>query len=621
MVQSLSSSARQIDNPICGYHIHKDAWDSFFDYGCLYTRNLKFARHPELAICPFFNFTFCAFFDLQNSYPLSHPPPPNCFCGLPVTMRHDNRGKLMFTCPNYLIDGARPKCTWKLWASEVPFQRPNGCTHPLQKQGTDRLLEPSRQIQSRNRKRETFNNHNSVRVENNIGYNNNNGERFKLYHQQQQREIRFNGDKYSSNRRDPNHHSSERLDHNHRRERDFRSRNYNYQNQQPTSSNRSSSVSRRISNGTGSSYSQKGWDPGRSRYQPRQQTIKGRKSPARWDNNDSSGSHHGDNSDGQIINKNSSTDQLSSESNKSLNVDEYNVDKAAIKAHLRSENGEPKGFRDEVLFNQENNINSNDLENQGLKPSVMVNNSNMEHNNGRNVSDKSNVKICLEKDVIEKSVFIEDNPQANSDSSLRPDYSEENGSLSSSNSSRLSIEVNLKEISYILTYDEFSQTKPACITNRAPNCNFVAETSRLLTENQKLTSENQSLISKQENDLAEKNNFVIQVERLKSEVNRLLGKAKSEQKLRQSSQKKLMELQAHVADVTKEIDELRSLMEKEKEESAMGNMKCKVCFEENITYALLPCYHFVLCGKCSQKIDKCVICRKPKESVVRIYLG
>ena len=44
----------------------------------------------------------------------------------------------MFTCPNYLIDGARPKCTWRLWASEVPFQKTNGCTHPLQKQGITR---------------------------------------------------------------------------------------------------------------------------------------------------------------------------------------------------------------------------------------------------------------------------------------------------------------------------------------------------------------------------------------------------------------------------------------------------------------------------------------------------
>ncbi|RIA88212.1 hypothetical protein C1645_775524 [Glomus cerebriforme] len=590
LVPSLSSSARQPTRTVCGYHIHKDAWDSFF-----VNKHMN-ANHQELAVCPFFNFTFCAFFDLRNSYPLSHPPPPNCFCGLPVTMRYMNSRaefhgrKLMFTCPNYLIDGARPKCTWKLWADEVPFQRPNGCTHPLQRQGATRLLDPSRQIQNLqncNRsiaKRGTFNNHHSVsrnRFENNI--NNNAGRFYK---------------------RDSNHHSSERSDR--RRRDDFGSRDYNHQHQQPAFSNGSSSVSRR-SNGTG-------WDPGR---------IRGCKPPTRRDS-DLNGTYHDDNSNGQIINKNNSTDRQSIESSRPLNIDENNVGKATIKESLlKSENDKLMGCKDKDSCNnqEKNNDISSNMENQELKSPDVVNNSNRE----RPVFD-------VRKSDFDTSMKTMKNCPS-PDSSPRSDYSEEsyyegNGSPSLSNgadSSRFSMD---NETSYISTYNEFSQTKPACIANVTPNYNFVAEASRLWTENKKLLSENQSLISKQENDKVEKSNLVMQVEQLKSEVNYLQNRVghykseyASEQKFRQSSQKKLIELQAQVADVMKEIDELRFSKEKEKEESAMGNMKCKVCFEENITHALLPCHHLALCSKCSQVITKCVICRKPKENVVRIYLG
>ncbi|GES76817.1 death-associated inhibitor of apoptosis 1 [Rhizophagus clarus] len=598
MDHSLSSSTRQIDKPVCGYHIHKDAWDSFFDRK--YNVN---AEHQELAICPFFNFTFCAFFNLRNSYPLSHPSPPNCFCGLPVMMRHEFHGKLMFTCPNYLIDGARPKCTWKLWANEVPFQKTNGCTHPLQKKGITRLLDPSRQIQNCNRsivKRDTFSNRNSFsrsRFERN---NYNNGGRF-------QRESRSNSDKNSSYKRDSNYHSSERLDRSHRREHDFGSKDHNYQYQQATFNNRNSNVSRRISNGTG-------WDPGRNRNkgQSWQYTTKGYKHPTRWNSNDSNSSYHGDNLNEQSI-----------ESNKQYNINGNNVDKVTVKESLlNSENDKLKRCRDKDLCNnrEKNNIISNESE--------MGNNSYKEYtasNVIKNGVDKY-VKNCPEKDIVK-----DPNLSSESDYSEKR-YNEGNGtppSLSNkTDSSRLSMKIHMKEIPYISTYSEFSQTKPTDFTIITPKYDFDAETSRLLTENQKLLSENRSLISKQENDQVEKNDLLMQVEQLKNRVNYLVSRVghyrseyDSEHKFRQSSQKKLIELQAQVADVMKEIDELRSSREKEREEIAMGNMKCKVCFEGHITHALLPCHHFALCSKCSQVITKCVICRKPKENVVRIYLG
>ncbi|CAG8584702.1 4790_t:CDS:2 [Funneliformis caledonium] len=487
IVLSLSTS-RQKDK-ICGYHIHKDTWDSFFD-----SEGLD-AEHPELAICPFFNFTFCAFFHLKNTFRLSHPPPPNCFCKLPVTMRYVysqdlNREELKFVCPNYLIDGARPKCTWMLSASEVPFKRPNGCTHPLQKQGSNRLLEPSQQIQSCNHsiiKRETSNGYNSGtrgRFGNN-GYNYN-SERYrpKQFSNHFQQEVSFFGDKYSYNG-DFNNHKSERLDH-HRGEsnNDLRPKNCNYQNnthqdQKPIFDN-DRNVSRRINNGTGSSYSQEGWDPGRN--------WKGRQyhKNTSWDNNknlqNSSGSDHKGNSSGQVINK---------------------------------------------------------ITNSGIK--------------NREKSNISNGRISA-------------------------------NDVAPSISNVISMKVHVKETSYVTN----SNKKPVT------NCKCATDATRLLSENQRLKSEKQKLISKHEDEIDQ---WLMKVEDLEYEVKRLLSRVghykteyESEQNLRQSCQMKIIELQAQIADVTTKIDELHILKEKEKEEYAMGNMKCKllsVLFVENQRRRLL----------------------------------
>ncbi|CAI2172386.1 13950_t:CDS:2 [Funneliformis geosporum] len=521
IVPSLSSS-RQKDK-ICGYHIHKDTWDSFFD-----SESLD-AEHPELAICPFFNFTFCAFFNLKNTYQLSHPPPPKCFCKLPATMRYVdsqdlNREELKFVCRNYLIDGARPKCTWMLSASEVPFQRPNGCTHPLQKQGSNKLLEPSQQIQSCNHsivKRDDCNYDTRGRFGNN-GYNNN-GERFKSkkFNNHFQQEISFFGDKYSSNGEFNNHHSSERDDHHHHRgeyhraerddhhhhrgeyNNDHRPKNGNYQNntyqdQKPILDNdRNSIVSRRVSNGTGSSYSQEGWDPGRN--------WKGRQyhKNTSWDNykdlQTSSGSDHKGNSSGQVINKNTNSE--------SKNREKSNI---------------PNGRKS-----------SNDV-----APPI------------------SNV---------------------------------------------ISMKVHMKETSYVAASNK----------KAASNCKCATDASRVLSENQRLKSEKQKLITKHEDEI---DNWAMKVEDLEYEVKHLLSRVgnykkeyESEQNLRQSCQRKIIELQAQIADVTKKIDELHIIKEKEKEEYAMGNMKCvlgqlpNVLFVENQRRRLLEFiwdnYNNNICGK------------------------
>ncbi|CAG8754872.1 8083_t:CDS:2, partial [Ambispora leptoticha] len=126
-------------NGFCGFHVHKRSWDMFMR---AYMRNERVKRcERELSICPYFNFTFCIVFGIQNEYPKRHPPAPNCFCGKPVVLRTARDSRLMFSCANYHISGARPKCTWHLYAEEVPFNNTDFCTHPLISMQATRLLE------------------------------------------------------------------------------------------------------------------------------------------------------------------------------------------------------------------------------------------------------------------------------------------------------------------------------------------------------------------------------------------------------------------------------------------------------------------------------------------------
>ncbi|CAG8815857.1 39911_t:CDS:2, partial [Gigaspora margarita] len=71
------------DISICGFHIHKEKWDKFFDNP---SKINPYDR--ELSICPYFNFTFCVFFGKWNNYQKSHFPLPLCFCERPVILRN-----------------------------------------------------------------------------------------------------------------------------------------------------------------------------------------------------------------------------------------------------------------------------------------------------------------------------------------------------------------------------------------------------------------------------------------------------------------------------------------------------------------------------------------------------
>ncbi|KAF9578752.1 hypothetical protein BGW38_005300, partial [Lunasporangiospora selenospora] len=46
---------------------------------------------------------------------------------------------------------------------------------------------------------------------------------------------------------------------------------------------------------------------------------------------------------------------------------------------------------------------------------------------------------------------------------------------------------------------------------------------------------------------------------------------------------------------------------------AMNRGKCRVCYENNMTHALVPCFHLVLCEECANILNDCIVCRRPKE--------
>ncbi|KAL0078238.1 hypothetical protein J3Q64DRAFT_1610363, partial [Phycomyces blakesleeanus] len=71
-------------------------------------------------------------FETSNPYSKRTYPPSPCFCNVPIIVHelpNNGRKKIAFSCQNFYIDGARPKCSWFLWAEQVPFRRPRQNLH------------------------------------------------------------------------------------------------------------------------------------------------------------------------------------------------------------------------------------------------------------------------------------------------------------------------------------------------------------------------------------------------------------------------------------------------------------------------------------------------------------
>ncbi|CAG8823559.1 7285_t:CDS:1, partial [Gigaspora margarita] len=403
---------------ICGFHIHKDTWDIFFD-----NPDRINPYHSELSTCSFFNFTFCAYFRKRNNYPLGHPPPPHCFCGIPVVMRFSARDRrLMFVCRNYLIDGARPKCTWHVYADQVAFEKPKGCTHQMfKKQVTVGLVEPENE---------------------------------------------------------------------------------------KTITNNNSSL------------------------------------------NDS---------------KNDSSDQLYIDPRGP--VISYNGKNRQV--YPRNKNNNYSGNGKDLDYHSQDS-----------------------HSNCRKSYHHSPIR--------------DDPPDSNSVNARLKDDDNHIGSSS--------------QTSLSSSCDSVSQP-------HTPHQKLLKNNDEISEYVSQLEASNKDLLDKVSKLEADKKCFSEKAASLEAKMNYLTyrlehyrSKCESETEMKQSCQKKVMELQCHITDVSRERDNLKSSWDKEREERVSATHKCKVCFSEPITHAIYPCYHMALCGTCVEIVDKCVICRQDKKSAIRIYI-
>lgn len=48
---------------------------------------------------------------------------------------------------------------------------------------------------------------------------------------------------------------------------------------------------------------------------------------------------------------------------------------------------------------------------------------------------------------------------------------------------------------------------------------------------------------------------------------------------------------------------------------------CKICYTCEYNTAFFPCGHVVACAKCASSVTKCPMCRKPFESIMRVYFS
>lgn len=55
-------------------------------------------------------------------------------------------------------------------------------------------------------------------------------------------------------------------------------------------------------------------------------------------------------------------------------------------------------------------------------------------------------------------------------------------------------------------------------------------------------------------------------------------------------------------------------------EAKENQSTCIICLVNKADYMLLPYAHANYCGKCSQNIDTCSICRSPIDEIIKFYL-
>ncbi|KAI9249194.1 hypothetical protein BDA99DRAFT_223312 [Phascolomyces articulosus] len=136
----------------------------------------------------------------------------------------------------------------------------------------------------------------------------------------------------------------------------------------------------------------------------------------------------------------------------------------------------------------------------------------------------------------------------------------------------------------------------------------------LQTEQEKQAAGTQALIQQAEAMEQEKQKLTDTIQELKQVL-------QEEIQLRQKSQYRTVELEQMAEDVLKINEELTQEMSEKEEKLNFKDLKCRVCFQENIEYALVPCYHCSYCKTCAEKLTECAICREAKYAIQKIYLS
>ncbi|CAG8499863.1 1284_t:CDS:2 [Ambispora leptoticha] len=177
------------------------------------------------------------------------------------------------------------------------------------------------------------------------------------------------------------------------------------------------------------------------------------------------------------------------------------------------------------------------------------------------------------------------------------------------------------------TYDKFSQTTPAFISEDPPLIT-VEKVEQLLEEKRNLVLTIKRLETQHKNLESELDGLVIRKQQtendrrqLRAQIDSISMENKNEQHLRQKSQKRNINLGMNAHDLKLTLERLQIQFEEAQEENKNINTKCRVCSVETITHAILPCYHFVMCEKCAQAAKKCCVCEKQKEGIARFYYG
>ncbi|KAF9434948.1 hypothetical protein BGZ76_007144 [Entomortierella beljakovae] len=101
-------------------------------------------------------------------------------------------------------------------------------------------------------------------------------------------------------------------------------------------------------------------------------------------------------------------------------------------------------------------------------------------------------------------------------------------------------------------------------------------------------------------------------------VNRYEQKVMARLEIQKSRRK---EIEDELEEVTSEAAKLAIEVKRMDENAKEMPHKCRICFENFSTHAVIPCFHLVMCEGCVNQVEDCIICRVPKIDVQRIYWG